>query len=216
MFETGCPEAVTFELSGEPGIIPLRLYPEMTSGYVDQQVTLPLRLENRAGFRGNVRLRAEMRWEYRNLYFSALQTSLPNGRIEVELDSIIDDDRVIQFTYEGPLTSLENDLLAKLDILVLLGINDSTEITVNVLELLPLAPENRLELIDEDGLFVTLGICEVDGHRFVRIDQPLQATKLYPNPADNHVKIDLQSTVSGVGELHIFKVDGNSVVAGSR
>ena len=210
-FTTGCPGEIVFNINGTPGEIPLHLSVKEGSGYVDQKVTLPLLLENRIGFDGGIRLRGELRWDYRNLYMNDLKTLLPSGSMKIETDSIAGTDRIVRFLYEGDLTSPDDPTFGELDLLVLLGTSDSTPIEVTVLELLPLLPETRLAITKEDGSFHTLGICIVDGHRYVAIEDPLQTSKPRPNPAREHVEIGLYSTVEGKGKISIFNSAGNLV-----
>ncbi|MCB0711993.1 MAG: choice-of-anchor D domain-containing protein [Ignavibacteriae bacterium] len=211
-FAGACPEAISFSISGEPGEIPLHLSLRETSGFVDQTVQVPIHLENPTGYRGKIRLRGELRWDYRNLFLRGISTPISGGSISVNSDTILGSDRILTLTYEGALTSTTSDLLAELKILVLLGVDDTTQMHLNVLELTPLDPENSLKMTKEDAPFYTLGICIVDGQRLIHIDQPLHTTKVRPNPANDYVDIEITSEREESGYLHLYNNVGHEVL----
>ena len=182
-----------------------------TSYLVDQTVPVPLYLENPTGFRGRIRLRGELRWEYRNLYMKGTNPVPSGGNITIESDTITGSNRIVHFLYEGELPLAPPNLLAELKLLVLLGTDDSTLIDLEVFEIVPLSPENTLQLTTDGGIFATLGICPVDGERFVRIDEPIRAARVVPNPVDDYLEIELVSNVETEGELSLYDNGGREV-----
>jgi hypothetical protein len=118
-------------------------------------------------------------------------------------------ERSVSFRYSGPIPA--NNLLATLDVLVLLGQSDTTSLRwedVSArLDGSPLVVESR------DGDFTTLGICRIDGDRYVRLDGLTAVGRIIPNPASATASLDVVAASQTTCTIRIIDRLGGEAAA---
>jgi hypothetical protein len=62
-----------------------------------------------------------------------------------------------------------------------------------------------------DGTFTLLGLCEDGGKRLVNPEGQIAITKISPNPAGDHVEIDIETIERGRTQLIVMDVLGRKI-----
>lgn len=183
-----------------------------TSADVDAIVAIPILLTGGEELEQEVRLIVEVRWDLTNLLPKGLIDG-NDGTMTPLADSIAGRQRMVRFLYEGGIP--EDGVLGFIEARVLLGDDDTTLLDGTVVESVLAESGAGLDVGVRDGSFRTLGICVIDGGRFVRIDGGLQRGRLRPNPATETAIIPFTSAERGTADLAIYDRHGTGVLVQS-
>lgn len=205
IFTSPCPAELSVIVRGEerPGSFILHL-PD-TAAYVDAVLDLPIRLLGAEELEEEIELTAEVRWDLRNLLPRAALSG-EEGELTLLSDDILGEERVIRLGYRG--TVPPDGLLGRLRLLVLLGNDDTTGLDGTVLEARLAATGGPLQGTARDGSFRTLGICPIDGDRFIEFGPALKLGPIRPNPTTGRAEADLNADGSGHLELTLYDMLG--------
>lgn len=210
VYASPCSLVSQFDMRGLQGTPHLRLVLPHRSGNVNDRVQLPLRLIGDREYAGEVTLTATVRWNYRNLFPTGL-TQGNEGFLVLIADSIAGEERIWTFRYEGPIP--RDSLLGSIESLVLLGLADTTDILGTDVTAVESTSLKQLEAEVEPGGFKTLGICTIDGERFVLNPGELAVGKPRPNPGRENITLPIYAQSEGHVSIQIFDLAGRPVTS---
>jgi hypothetical protein len=188
-FRDGCPGDLMIPLRSRATPLNLSFWFPDTSAFVDDRIGIPLMGSGSSPYSGNFIVAARASWSVRSLVPDRVTSGGTSATID---DNVIaGDTRVLQLRYQGELPQDPGAVLT-LDNIVLLGLQDTTTLSLTIDSIRSAEPELQYHVDFEDGRFTTLGICRVGGDRFVRIG-PASAPRLpSPNPTPGSVTIPVE------------------------
>jgi hypothetical protein len=148
-----------------------------------------------------VTIAGEIRWNYSMLHPDTMKTTVPGGSISISRDTIAGGERVLGFVYNGPLPS--SSPLATIDMLVLLGLGDTTSLRWGGASVSSSNPGFSATIAGRQGSFTTLGICRIGGDRYVRLNGGFGVNKIAPNPARSEMAIEFETVERGITTLRL-------------
>ncbi|MGE3802292.1 MAG: choice-of-anchor D domain-containing protein, partial [Candidatus Kapaibacterium sp.] len=220
--EDPCGSSESFGLTGEGTgvkVIEAKLtirVPQNLSGVVDNLVSIPVEItggENiaEAGIR---ELDVKLSWRYTMLLPQSVRTDLPGLSTRILSNEIVGDRRVVELGFFGlddGSSFPANGTLGTIGALVLLG--DRAETDIRVEEIRTVVPANRvMSYQSEDGKFVLLGLCTLDGDRLVSLGGgSLKLSSPRPNPVSGISEFEVETSESGYVEVVLYDAMGTQV-----
>lgn len=201
-----CPIPVTFSVLGSAIIPKLQLMLPDTSGVVNSVVRIPVRLISEPLLQDSVWMAGHIRWNFRNLQIVSVSEN-PFGSFIVPIGDITAGERVTEFHYFGRIP--EDGIIGEIEMLVLLGETDHTPIDVSLEAAMTDSISLDVEVIDGD--FRTLGICMIDGERYVLLPDEPAAGRPRPNPARDQFILPFVSSVTGDVSVTLYDYAGVEV-----
>jgi hypothetical protein len=205
--DSPCVLRPAFTLQGREGEeITVTLTLPDTSAPVDSHLRIPIAIASRGHSDSAVTITGELRWNYSMLHLETIGSGVAGGTMTLLRDTIIGNEAVGAFSYQGPLP--DDGVLATLDMFVLLGLSDSTTLDWTAATLASTSPGFRGSISTMDGSFRTLGICRIGGNRYVRLNGSFGVAKVTPNPASSTMTIEFRTAERGRTTLRLIDLMG--------
>lgn len=210
MIDSPCTAAPTFIVrNGSSSSIALELFTADTSATVDDLLGLPIRVRSARAIDERITVTGELRWRRHLLAPIALRAIIPGSDASITLDSIAGNLRIIRFIYHGPVPTAGT--LALLDTRALLGDTDTTTLFFAKGSATSSDSALSFSVTLHDGTFRTLGICRIDGNRFIRLTTPTTFGRITPNPVGQRGYINVTLRHPSQVTVQLINEQGNEV-----